>query len=481
MLLVFKNTSITAVIVLLVFMLLPNPCAFAESPGMEELQNIFNQDVKKNNETIRQIDQSKIFNKDHWAYKIIDEVCTNHKFSSNPEDSIKNKEFITREEAAVLLINLIEKAKNELSEKEKIQLDILKQELKCEIQCIFNRVTMIETTVDGLKGSVAKLEASDSKSIKFDFGDKLHIQPFAQILYAGIINKNADLFPANFSLPLSGLNIYGRLRPHLFYYTQIAPSIPFDSPLKNALSLAFVGTDIIPHNFVILGKFPVLIGAESSRTSLNLDTVNRAQISRNFGSIDTGLQIIGRTKYLSYYASIFNGGGPDLVNPPEQLFIEPSTGRSVNFGERVVVRPFGYNEKFGTVELGSGFFTGKKSINNNNVSYNLISHYAGYKHKKYELTAEYAQKKGFLFSGQFAYGWYVNNSYFLTDKLQLIARYDSFNPNKSIPNNINTEYTLGGNYLFAGINLKLQLDYVYVNREQAQDSQRILLLTQYVF
>lgn len=496
-----KNTSIIAIILLLAFIFLSNSCAFAENTGVEELHNIINQDVKKSDNN-QQIDETRIFNKDHWAYKILNDVCTTHKLPCINSDSAKNKEFITREEAAVLLINVIEKTKDELSEKEKIQLDILKQELKSEIQCVFNRVITLENTVSSLKASVAKLESSDSKlentvdslqgivnklelsdskSVKFNFGDKLYIKPFSQILYAGIINKNADLFPANFSIPLSGVNIYGKIKPHLFYYTQIAPSIPFDSPLKNALSLAFAGTDIIPHNLIILGKFPVLIGAEASRTSLNLDTVIRAQISRNFGSIDTGLQTIGRTKYLSYYITMFNGAGTDIVIPAEQVLFEPAAGRTINFGERVVFRPFGYNNKLGTVELGSGFFTGRQSIINNAVSYNLISFYAGYMRKKYQLTAEYAQKKGFLTSGQLAYGWYVNNSYFLTDKLQLIARYDSFTQNKNIPNNANVEYTLGGNYFFSGINLKLQLDYMFINREQAQNSQRILFLTQYAF
>jgi hypothetical protein len=86
-----------------------------------------------------------------------------------------------------------------------------------------------------------------------------------------------------------------------------------------------------------------------------------------------------------------------------------------------------------------------------------------------------------LSSGQVANGWYINNSYFLTDKLQVVARYDIFDPNKSIPNNLLTEYTLGGNYFFSGINLKLQLNYVYVDRKQAENSQRILFLTQYAF
>ena len=474
-----KNTIIITAVLLLFFLLLINSCAFAKGTEIEELNKVFNQDAKNSPENNLQADQSKIFTKDHWAYKILNDVCSNHKLACSPAD--KNKEYITREEAAVMLINLIEKTKNELSEKERIQLDILKQELKNEIQCVFNRVTALETTVDKLKGSVSQLETSDSKSIKFNYGDKLHIQPFSQILYAGIINKNADLFPANFSIPLSGVNIYGKLQPHLFYYTQIAPSIPFDSPLKNALSLAFAATDIIPHNFIILGKFPVLIGVEASRISLNLDTVNRAQISRNFGSINTGLQIIGITNHLTYYTTLFNGTGTDIIIPSEQLLFEPASGRTINFGERLVLRPFGRNNKLGTVSLGSGFFTGKQSINNNVVSYNLISYYAGYKRKKYELTGEYAQKSGFLSSGQFAYGWYINNAYFLTKKLQLVARYDRFNPNKSISGNFNTEYTLGGNYFFSGTNVKLQLDYVYVNREKSQDSQRILFLTQYVF
>ena len=44
--------------------------------------------------------------------------------------------------------------------------------------------------------------------------------------------------------------------------------------------------------------------------------------------------------------------------------------------------------------------------------------------------------------GQKASGWYIHNSYNLTDKIQLVARFDQFDPDRTI-GKLRTEYTLG--------------------------------------
>jgi phosphate-selective porin len=68
----------------------------------------------------------------------------------------------------------------------------------------------------------------------------------------------------------------------------------------------------------------------------------------------------------------------------------------------------------------------------------------------------------------------------LTPKLQLLARYDIFEPNQLIKRNDNTEYTIGANYFFVP-NVKLQLNAVHVTSDALHDSNRVMALSQYVF
>lgn len=480
MLFIHEIARIFAVIILLFLIFSSDSYAFAISTGVEQLENS-SAEIQHSEEKNRQPDLDKTIDKDHWIYKTLGQMCENHKISGISSDS-KNRDYITREEAAVLLINIIEQTKNELTSKENIQIDILKQELNREVQCIFNRVASLESSVNGLSGSLSKLEQSDKKNIKFFFGDKLHIGFGSQVLYAGITEKGASDFPANFSLPTASFYIEGKLIPHLDYYGIIDPSIPFDAPIRNAILESYVSTDIIPHHNVIFGRFLLQIGEEAPRAVLFLDTVTRAQISRNFQTLNNiGTQVEHHGKYLDYYLSLFNGTGKAIITPTTEKLLINTFGRSMNYGERAVFRPFGYNEKLGTLELGSGYFVGKRTNDSIEVNYNTLSFYTGYKRKKNALTAEYAQKKGYITNGQSALGWYVNDTYNLTNKIQLVARYDRFYPNSKIKSSLNTEYTIGANYYRAGPNVKYQLNYVLVTIPNMKMSQRILLLGQFLF
>ena len=75
-------------------------------------------------------------------------------------------------------------------------------------------------------------------------------------------------------------------------------------------------------------------------------------------------------------------------------------------------------------------------------------------------------------------GWYVTLGYHLTKKLELLARYDDFNPDKKIHNNNQREYTAGINYYLKGQSLKLILNYIYCQNQAKSNSHRILLGTQ---
>ena len=77
-----------------------------------------------------------------------------------------------------------------------------------------------------------------------------------------------------------------------------------------------------------------------------------------------------------------------------------------------------------------------------------------------------------------ASGFYATLGYMLTKKLQLLARYDEFDPNHEIDNNKSREYSVGLNYFIKGQGLRLILNYVFCQNEAAKDSHRIMLGTQ---
>ena len=77
-----------------------------------------------------------------------------------------------------------------------------------------------------------------------------------------------------------------------------------------------------------------------------------------------------------------------------------------------------------------------------------------------------------------ASGFYSTLAYRITPKLQVLIRYDEFDPNKEIANNNKREYVAGFNYFIKGQALKLIMNYVFCQNDGAKDSHRLMLGTQ---
>ena len=75
-------------------------------------------------------------------------------------------------------------------------------------------------------------------------------------------------------------------------------------------------------------------------------------------------------------------------------------------------------------------------------------------------------------------GFAYTLGYKVHPRLQLIARYDQFDPNRDVSNNTRREYTAGINYFIKGQALRLILNYVFCDNQDREDSHRIILGTQ---
>lgn len=75
-----------------------------------------------------------------------------------------------------------------------------------------------------------------------------------------------------------------------------------------------------------------------------------------------------------------------------------------------------------------------------------------------------------------ARGWYVQAAGFVVPtRLQLVAKYESFNPNPEVAENDRNTWTFGANYYLKGHNLKLQLDYLHTRLPAPDTAQNKLL------
>ena len=181
----------------------------------------------------------------------------------------------------------------------------------------------------------------------------------------------------------------------------------------------------------------------------------------------------GNWEFLDYYLGAYNG---DKANNLDTF------SRGMALASWAVIKPLYKTPKYGSLELGGGYYEGKygNSQQTNLISNNVFGASAVYKYKKYELKGEYAQASGYLNNDQRADGWYIHNSYNLTNKLQLVARFDRFDPDRSI-GKVRTEYTLGTNYALTD-NVGLLFDYIFANdRALANNSNKIEVMTQVTF
>lgn len=209
----------------------------------------------------------------------------------------------------------------------------------------------------------------------------------------------------------------------------------------------------------IAGQFKVPLSLDNPTSSSVLDFVNRSQVVEalvargkdvigNHNGRDVGFQVNGSVIKLNnewlldYFVGLFNGSGINTVD--------------LNDAKDVAGR-FLFHATKG-LNIGGSFYVGYDKFGNPSINQKR-NRYAGelrYVFNNLVLQGEFIYGEDGPVKKRGYYGWV--GYYFLKKKLQLLAKYDFFDPDISSGENASIYYIGGINYFFNS-NFKIQANY----------------------
>ncbi len=230
----------------------------------------------------------------------------------------------------------------------------------------------------------------------------------------------------------------------------------------------YLARKVTPNNTVVIGHTRTPVGYEGGMSMTYLPFVTRSQIGRNFGNVrKMGVRLKGNYDLIEY-----DLGGYSSDTYFQKFF------PGAEFSGWLTAKPLGKTDgRWGSVNLGGGITSGK-----NDIDYTVSGAYAGYEYKNFSANFEYAYADGYngakKLTSNKAEGFNTTVGYKITPKLQAVARYDQYIPNRNLKADIRREYSAGLNYFIKGQALKIMLNYVFCQNDMKKDSHRIILGTQ---
>ncbi len=335
------------------------------------------------------------------------------------------------------------------------------------------------TLADKLK-KVYKLEVSQTDTSVYLLEDILTVRP-----KKGII-KDMQLFGAyrgnmNFSFVESEdddtfydstaieVGVGGEFRNGWDYKfkTRLAKSDRWDF-WQNLISDAYIQNDNIKNHAFLIGNSKLPIGVEGGQSSATLLLLNRSQFARTFAnSRKVGMRLIGDLDLVDYDFGVYSS---------DTYFREFFPG--VDFTGWVDFKPLGKTKgEYGDLTIGTGV-----SMGTHHNNYAVGGAYIGYEYDKFLINCEASIADGYNgqtgLSNKKASGLYTTLAYHVTPKIQLVARFDTFDPDRDISHNRRNEYTAGVNYYVKGQALKFLINYIFCQNDDRANSHRLFLGTQ---
>ena len=285
-----------------------------------------------------------------------------------------------------------------------------------------------------------------------------------------ISDDDSDL---NYDTSLLNVGLSGKFKSDKEKYTLLFDLSPdmFEDFSHRFLLDAHIETTRIKNNTILFGSSRPQVGYEGGNSAKTIPFLTRSQTARNFSNArKTGVKVDGKYKWVDYEV----GGFSSDVRYHE-FFPGVEGNLWVDFKPLANIE-----EKYGKLYVGGGISHGER----NSTDFSIASSAIRYNKEKFWARAEYQHADGSNggsgLTDRKGYGYNLTLAYRLTKKLELLARFDDFDKDKSIKNNNSKEYTAGINWYILGQTARIMLNYIFCENESKQDSHRILLGTQLI-
>lgn len=286
--------------------------------------------------------------------------------------------------------------------------------------------------------AVPRLTADDaSEGLKI--GKAMTLSGYTDIYGVTIRNDNDTA-----AIKLARMTLSGTMVKNLKY------KVTVDLVKSPALFQAYV--EYTPLKFAGLraGQLQVPFSLESVTSSADLDTINRSRAvdnlapGRDNGSSgnDIGALAFGSWSFIEYTAGFVNGAGYNKKDDNDRK----------DFTGRVVFHPFKGLSIGGSLYLGQKYVSAAEPT----VKRDREGLEAAFVWKGFSLKSEYIHAMDAALSRS---GFYAQAaSFVMPEKLQVVLKYDTYNPDRSVIDNLNRYYTFGANWFISG-KTKIQVNY----------------------
>jgi phosphate-selective porin OprO and OprP len=331
------------------------------------------------------------------------------------------------------------------------------------LNVLVSNKSISQQQADSLRAdAMVKQQKADSvkKSFWISAARQMQLTGFTQLRYQLMDEDGKN---DGFDLRRARLRLKGDISPVFGYNVQV------DLAVKPKLLDAFGEVRIAGFLIITAGQFLIPFSLENLTATAKLDFIERAQavesmvgfskdVTGNQYGRDIGIMAGGSIiknmdrSVLEYRLGIFNGSGiniPDTANEAKdivaRLILNPAKGLSFGIS--------GYNGWDKAIYPDE---PGKSQVRNR------LGIDASYVADRVSLKGEFIKGRDGVTDKQ---GWYLQAGYFLVSRrLQMLARYDTYDPNLSITDNISTLYVIGANLNFNSWS-RLQVNYTFRQEE----------------
>ncbi len=330
------------------------------------------------------------------------------------------------------------------------------------LNLLIQRNVVSQKDADSIRAEAAIASQTNLTKVKafpINASKKITIAGYTQVRYQALEETGKI---DGFDIRRARVDLKGTFSPYWGYRLQ------FDLAGTPKLIDAYAELKLNDYFNFTIGQAKIPFSLENLASSTKLELIDRSQVvealtarGKDVGGNQNGRDIgilLGGTilklkdrPVVDYRLGVYNGAGINTVDNNEgkdiaaRLIVHPVVGLDISAalydGSRFVPE----------VKTGTVVTTPSKTVNRDRFGLDL-----SYDLKNFSIRSEYISGKDDQTERE---GYYVlGGYYFFQKKIQLVAKYDFYDTDKSKADNSSTWYVLGANYNF-NANTKLQFNY----------------------